>query len=896
MPQGIFTRFPFLTFKESISTAFNIVFGNAWQDVFYRGLSQFGHSASVYFFLLVLICKQIIFSIIVAFLLEHMKKLLEKINNDKKKRMIQKINRMKQLGIAATLNKLKPSNAMRLKLKGFIEEKKAAQKTVNDKNEGSESDSNSHSNSHASGLNSQFSKINDPNEGKVIMPGAHLSMRDTPFRDLLKITSPNVPPPFKRSEKPRQTVAFQINLQEAGKSPSIFSEINAPMGSPMPEIETRQILAGVVRFVSLTKPEEKEDIEVLRRKATERKLNKRNTHEQPRLPSGLFQSPDFMSMVQIPETGRPMLYESEDSNQDRPAQVMFSLESNAEDDNMQPLPGDKQQLSTPVIIHWKKRDLPKKNTFIMMKDTFCKNRRDSSLFILHKRSVTIMTLQASLEKPCFEYFFVVVALAAVIMMAMNHPSIDPDSVEGRAIWWAEITLNSLFTLEFILKSLAYGLVFEITQKKPYLKQIDRVIDFMVTIVTWISLLLTQRISYFYCLKPFRVIRLLNFLKNVGRSNSFSLILSTIFGAAVKTSVFVAFVFISMHPHVIIRMYTHGEPFYICTVAGKLDTYLSYPCPADMAGHTQAVEVDFTRYWKSLLGSFVVITNEGFFRVSKLLMLDVEDQQLSYLYIFMTILSYYFLSQFLQNMFACVTILNYSEKKQAMDRISNLTERELKIFDQQKVFISKDLLNLSEKSRSDTRLQKLFLSTLYYDAVSFLLLIVVIVLMCLTGSISDNLAITIIQIIILAWNNIEVILKVTSMGLWNYLRDSFNMIDLISVVGCDTLLILCFSNVVRVNFMTPVLIKVLGLGRVLRRLLKSEHRLAKGMKSIFDALIRSFVYLLPMLAIIIITLTGFAISGMHLFSRIPLQQEVNQVFNFQTFVPSFIVMLKYALLI
>lgn len=74
---GLYSAALFLTFKGSTAAAFMLIFDNNWIDVFYKSLHDFGETAVINFFCIVLLTKQILSSILVAFLLEHIKQVVQ---------------------------------------------------------------------------------------------------------------------------------------------------------------------------------------------------------------------------------------------------------------------------------------------------------------------------------------------------------------------------------------------------------------------------------------------------------------------------------------------------------------------------------------------------------------------------------------------------------------------------------------------------------------------------------------------------------------------------------------------------------------------------------------------------------------------------------------------------
>lgn len=887
-PKGIYTTSPFISFKGSIATSFMLIFGNNWIDIFFKSLRDFGEVAAIYYFCIVLLTKQILFSIIVAFLLEHMKRVIEKINLANKKRMIEKINIMKKVGFSMTINKLKGTEKLRANIQHLLHNSPGFQKPE-------------------LGVIPEVGAPEKTEELKLDIPlKAFAFNTDSDQKKgiwAMSSSPSNFSFPLTSNQSRKSAVAdsnqllssqrnslskkLVLNVRETKKS-SYDSDSSKIQSLPKLPITGKQILEGIVRFPNTMSSPSLPELDDSAHQSEEPKLRKsKRTIVIPKLPEALFQSPDPYQITEPEETSRPLFTTLEDKPKDEKEEKI--LETEVENQDLQTKDGK----DVPVIIHYRRGDTLQavSSRTVQMKESFCYRRMESSYFIFHKNSWLRMKLIDSLESNTFNYIFIGVITCSLFVMIFDEPYLNHDTPSGQVIWWFDLILNTILSIEFLWKSCAYGAILSKGRKKAYLMNPENWLDILVIVITWVCLNKDWRHRYLLAMKPLRTIRLLDFLKIQGQSHTFQLILDTIGGATSRTFAFLIFIYVCLQPFVAIMMHMHGKTLYDCKLSGHPETFLPRACSSTDSGKTYKVGRDFRGYGEALLSSLVVLTNEGFHSFTRYIMTNEGTNDLNYLDIVQTVLAYYFIALFLQNMFACVTFLVYSEKKQSLDRTSNLTEKERQIFDQQKVFISKKLVSHMEHVKHKITFLTTIIESVWTELLSFILLFVSIILLCFEGGDNQNSITTAVQIVILAWFNIEILLKMYSTSLIYLLGDGLNVLDILCTLSADILLVLYFTIHIHANFMVPILIKFFGIGRALRRVLKLETKISKSMKSLFDALIASFIHILPILVILVIVQIGFAISAMNLFFRIPKQTELNLALNFESFTASYLSILK-----
>jgi len=519
--------------------------------------------------------------------------------------------------------------------------------------------------------------------------------------------------------------------------------------------------------------------------------------------------------------------------------------------------------------------------------------KQSSLFILHRSTTLRRKLQSFFGSITSEIIISFLIVIGGILLAIDSPILSPEHLTVKIIFWADLIINVCFSLECIGRILAYGMFYCSEKDKiAYFRSPWNILDFAVVMIGWITYGFSREFSYLRSLKVLRLARLLRTMRAIGRSTTMNLLVDTIISSISKMLIFVFFIFLCLMPYSTLGMHNYKDRYEMCELTEKLDSVLPHACPPESNSVTFLIPIGFVNFWRAMLSSAVVLTSEGFIYLYRFLTIYQEDSSPSYLMVLETFLAYYFLSLFLQNMFACITILNFLEMKQTEEGTHNLNEREMRIFELQRVFIKKSLI--SKKITEDRKLDSFLLTivtSVWFEIFSMGCLMLNIAFMIVAGQVPTLDIYKIVQLVILIIYNIEAIVKMYILGFSTYYSDSFNSIDFTSTVLCDILALLFFNAHLDFYFMTPVLIRLLTLGRFLRRILRFEHKISRSLKGMIDALQLSIISLFPMIVIIIIVISAYAIIAMNLFYMIPAQNEVNAVFNFRNFFSSFLNLLK-----
>lgn len=99
------------------------------------------------------------------------------------------------------------------------------------------------------------------------------------------------------------------------------------------------------------------------------------------------------------------------------------------------------------------------------------------------------------------------------MLTLENPLDNPDGFKYKVLFYADIIITGVFTIETVLKILVYGLLFN--GKASYLRNSWNIIDFSIVVCAIVSLSITDINLGFF--KAIRMIRILRPLRVISRN-------------------------------------------------------------------------------------------------------------------------------------------------------------------------------------------------------------------------------------------------------------------------------------------------------------------------------------------------------------------------------------------
>jgi hypothetical protein len=109
--------------------------------------------------------------------------------------------------------------------------------------------------------------------------------------------------------------------------------------------------------------------------------------------------------------------------------------------------------------------------------------------------------------PKYDAMIVVCILISAILLALDAPTLHPDSTTKSAIFWIDLVTIIIFTLECIAKIVTFGFFFN--GKFSYLRGMWNILDFIILIFSFLCL--TSLAQTFRVVKTFRILRCLRLI-------------------------------------------------------------------------------------------------------------------------------------------------------------------------------------------------------------------------------------------------------------------------------------------------------------------------------------------------------------------------------------------------
>jgi hypothetical protein len=775
---GIFILLPFSEFQESIVSTMRILQGNKWSELYYASIKRYGPWSFSFYFMLIVLGRYIIFSIMLAIFLDRMKSI--KPNNESMTR-------------SATLRKVKVAA-----IRGVMNNRETSILIA--------------SPDQLKQVNEKISRVNEKvqNEREI--------MQNT--IGILNVSKPKKP--------------LDNRLEEEPKPASESREAE--------DTERRGIIDG--------KTEES---------ILERGLSIELERKKQNLARGKQQNHSLNRVFPLKVT--------------KPQLENLSSQNEANEINPQEISGTNQETSEPKRNYWV----------------------ECSLFLLHQDSRLRKNLKQMTASDFFDNSVIGLIIFGAIVLAVDSPMLDPNSLLKKIIYYIDLVLNILFSVECILKILSEGFLFNSRKDKAYIRDPWNIMDFVVVILSWLNYSIEGADGSLKSLKALRALRSLRPLRVVRKSKTLKLIVETVLTSVLKMIVYFSFLALVITPVAIVSMNFYSKVHYNCQDSKSSYRVTRGPCESSQPPAIQNTLDIFSSFPQSILTSFIVMTGEGFDSFFRELNINHQTGALNYWYIFATFVNYFLGNVFVESTFACLTILHYVQLQTDMEGTESLNSKQRNIFDLQKIFIRKALVTYTPPVNNKfVLLLKKITESYVYDIGHLLLFAANVAFLFLDDSKSVSSVFTtwnILQLFILALYHLEILFKFFSVGFFMYFQDGFNNIDCFSVIFCDVLLIVRSQHSFHVPFVSPIFLRFFSLGRFLRRLIRTEFKIAKNFKNIMDALQISVLSLIPLFGILFLFISIFAIIGMYLFYRVPFQDEINQVYNFQNFFSSFITLFR-----
>jgi hypothetical protein len=522
--------------------------------------------------------------------------------------------------------------------------------------------------------------------------------------------------------------------------------------------------------------------------------------------------------------------------------------------------------------------------------------------------------------PWFEQLILALILISSVNLALDEPRVaeckllpsnNPENCIALALWlkWSDIVITALFVLEMTAKIVALGFT---NPKSAYLRNSWNVLDFVIVLISILSLALADLASKLRALRSMRALRALRPLRVVSRYPGLKLVVNAVIGAIPKALTVIVVNFLFLLILAIVGLQNFSGALSYCNdpeVAERADctgtwTLVGDDCAMlphatlEQACRESVTGADFPRVWQpvmrhfddifhAILTVFEVATGEAWPDIAYPVMDSVGPDKpmvrnanpLAALYFIIIQVACGF---FMLELFTGVIIANYYQLKEQAQGSGLLTE-------QQQLWVEQMKMMLSVKAQKHMRRPE--------DSVAHPVLRRI-RLRAFNVAVSRPFEWTIMAVILLntivlalrhygeneSWVNLEenlndvfagifiaeATLKLVAFGPKQYFSVPWNRFDFTLV---------CASFIGWAAAIGPVatLLRIFRVARIIRLV-----RTSRGILLLFRTLIVSLPALANVGIILVLLLFIFAIIGMNLFAGVRRNDNLNEVANFDSF--------------
>jgi hypothetical protein len=112
-----------------------------------------------------------------------------------------------------------------------------------------------------------------------------------------------------------------------------------------------------------------------------------------------------------------------------------------------------------------------------------------------------------ISHPKYDSVIVTCIIISAILLALDAPTLDPNSTMKKVISWIDMVTIIIFSLESLAKIITYGFFFN--GKFSYLRGMWNILDFIILIFSYLCL--TSLVNTFKVVKTFRILRCLRLI-------------------------------------------------------------------------------------------------------------------------------------------------------------------------------------------------------------------------------------------------------------------------------------------------------------------------------------------------------------------------------------------------
>ena len=544
-----------------------------------------------------------------------------------------------------------------------------------------------------------------------------------------------------------------------------------------------------------------------------------------------------------------------------------------------------------------------------------------SLFIFGPQNLLRQMCNTIVQNQMFDQFILLVILASTICLGLDSPRNDPTSDLAVAIRQLDFVWTIVFVTEMVLKVIANGFAFS---KGAYIRQPWNQLDFTIVCITLVTLLAEQ----FPQLRPFkalRVLRALRPLRLISRIPQFKIIVTSLARAMPEVANALMVVLAIQSVFAILGMQIFSGTMASCTdpsIQTREECVPSLPFTTSPAGDDVGRQLkggsevkweghhavrwqnpafgSFDNFGDAMLLLYIMASGDYWEAPMQVMMAATEpgkaplrnDYSPSAFYS----IAWMFIGSYIAlNLFVGVIVESFDKIRKETDQSATMTVEQQQWVNAMKAMTKQEPtrgVKQWQEGYGPCRLVFNVVNSALFDGFITAVIIGNIGLMaCEYWGIEqddgaahayDRAMQTFISIYY-----IECILKIIGLGPRGYFGDSWCRFDFFLV--CTALADQLGSELMSLIPMPPYLLRVLRVFRILRilRLLKG----AKELRNLLVTMILSFPSLINVSSLLAVVMFIYSVLGLHLFTFLVPQENINEVRNFGSLSSGFLVLFQ-----
>jgi len=532
----------------------------------------------------------------------------------------------------------------------------------------------------------------------------------------------------------------------------------------------------------------------------------------------------------------------------------------------------------------------------------------TSMFILSSSNPIRRACHSIVNLPYFDGFIMIVIGLSSMALAAEDP-VDEQSELNVTLNTIDYAFTFIFTIEFLLKVIDQGIIMH---PGSYCRDVWNIMDATVVICAWTGFVMKligqsggQNLNTMKSLRVLRVLRPLKTIKRVPKLKAvFDCVVTSLKNVFNILIVYMLFQFC----FAVIAVQLFNGRFFYCTDDSKLTKeecqgeYLSFlgrNLPPIIAPRLwKSRDFNYDNVGAAMLTLFAVQTGEGWPGVLQNSMdATFEDygplphfrMEMSLFYIiFFIVFPFFFV-----NIFVALIIITFQEQGEKELEEGELDKNQKSCIDFAIQAKPSQRYMPKNKNTFKYRVWKLVVSTTFEYIIMTLIVLNTVLLMMKHYNQSEELKALLsnMNLCFTAMFSIECILKIIAYGFRNFIKDSWNIFDTITVVGSvvDAAVIEYGSALHSVQFNVGFL-RLFRAARLIKLL-----RQGYTIRILLWTFIQSFKALPYVCLLIAMLFFIYAIVGMQVFGNIKLSPdtEYNRHNNFQSFIQSLMLLFRCA---